>query len=230
MQALDSNKRPRSARSRNRGATGRACRHTAAQHRRNRCDSPAAGMEKFIRCARGNDATNEGNECNAGPAAPLLSLPPGRPCSRPPSRRRNNTATTPPRALLRPKRRRRQRQTPQVPEAVYLARCHHLQAVPAGTCWRKPPHRQPRPPRQPRSNPGTRCGPIAADGVVAKPNDNSANNPGKILGLKPIVAPALPISADQQAQLQALLEKYEAGTSRRWNTRPSAKKILNQPR
>jgi hypothetical protein len=30
------------------------------------------------------------------------------------------------------------------------------------------------------------------------------------LGLKPIVAPPLPITSAQQAELQALLEKYEA--------------------
>jgi hypothetical protein len=36
------------------------------------------------------------------------------------------------------------------------------------------------------------------------------NYPGKELGLKPIEAPAPPISADKQAQLQALLAKYMA--------------------
>lgn len=36
------------------------------------------------------------------------------------------------------------------------------------------------------------------------------NYPGKELGLKPIEAPALPISADKQARLQALLAKYKA--------------------
>jgi hypothetical protein len=33
---------------------------------------------------------------------------------------------------------------------------------------------------------------------------------GRDLGLQPIVAPPLPISPTQQAQLQALLEKYSA--------------------
>jgi hypothetical protein len=33
-----------------------------------------------------------------------------------------------------------------------------------------------------------------------------------MLGLQPITAPPLPISASQQAQLQALLEKYTAST------------------
>ncbi|HTQ49685.1 MAG TPA: hypothetical protein VMJ12_03165 [Candidatus Acidoferrales bacterium] len=60
-------------------------------------------------------------------------------------------------------------------------------------------------------------------------NDNSANNPGKILGLKPIVAPALPISIDQQGQLQALLQKYEAGTISPVEYQAERQKILNQP-
>jgi hypothetical protein len=37
-----------------------------------------------------------------------------------------------------------------------------------------------------------------------------ANYPGKDLGLKPIVAPPLPISADKQARLQALTAQYIA--------------------
>jgi hypothetical protein len=37
-----------------------------------------------------------------------------------------------------------------------------------------------------------------------------ANFPGRELGLQPIAAPPLPISLMQQAQLQALLEKYNA--------------------
>ncbi len=42
------------------------------------------------------------------------------------------------------------------------------------------------------------------------PRSANANNPGGELGLKPIQAPPLPISSEQQAQLQALLEKYDA--------------------
>jgi hypothetical protein len=41
-------------------------------------------------------------------------------------------------------------------------------------------------------------------------NPASVNYPGKTLGLKPIAAPPLPISADKQAQLQALDAKYMA--------------------
>jgi hypothetical protein len=46
--------------------------------------------------------------------------------------------------------------------------------------------------------------------VVATPPPASANYPGKELGLKPIEAPPLPISAAKDAQLQALLAKYLA--------------------
>jgi hypothetical protein len=42
------------------------------------------------------------------------------------------------------------------------------------------------------------------------PPQASANYPGKDLGLNPIEAPAPPISADKQAQLQTLLAKYMA--------------------
>jgi len=46
--------------------------------------------------------------------------------------------------------------------------------------------------------------------VMSPPNQIDANYPGKELGLKPIVAPPLPISAAKEAQLQALLERYKA--------------------
>jgi hypothetical protein len=39
---------------------------------------------------------------------------------------------------------------------------------------------------------------------------NAGNYVGKDLGLKPIAAPALPISSDKQFQLDALLQKYKA--------------------
>jgi hypothetical protein len=41
-------------------------------------------------------------------------------------------------------------------------------------------------------------------------NQINATFPGKELGLKPIEAPLLPVTATQQAQLQALLAKYKA--------------------
>jgi hypothetical protein len=63
---------------------------------------------------------------------------------------------------------------------------------------------------------------------VTQHND-TANNPGRILGLKPIVAPPLPISADKQAQLQALLQKYEAGSITPVEYQAERKKILNLP-
>jgi hypothetical protein len=44
-----------------------------------------------------------------------------------------------------------------------------------------------------------------------KPSQNAqAFYPGKELGLQPIAAPPLPISPAQQAQLQALFERYNA--------------------
>lgn len=48
--------------------------------------------------------------------------------------------------------------------------------------------------------------------VAEKPvNPPNVNYPGKDLGLKPIEAPVLPVSAQVQAQLQALDSKYLAG-------------------
>ena len=50
----------------------------------------------------------------------------------------------------------------------------------------------------------------AAKPAAATPPPASANYPGKQLGLPPITAPPLPISAAKEAQLQALLAKYVA--------------------
>ena len=47
-------------------------------------------------------------------------------------------------------------------------------------------------------------------GVMSATNQINAIYTGKELGLKPIESPLLPISAAQQAQLQALLAKYKA--------------------
>jgi hypothetical protein len=49
-----------------------------------------------------------------------------------------------------------------------------------------------------------------ADAEKAAQSAASANNIGKELGLKPIGAPALPISAAKEEQLQALLAQYRA--------------------
>jgi len=53
---------------------------------------------------------------------------------------------------------------------------------------------------------------VQAPAAAPTPTPSAAdvNYPGKELGLKPIEAPAPPISADKQAQLQALLAKYMA--------------------
>jgi hypothetical protein len=42
------------------------------------------------------------------------------------------------------------------------------------------------------------------------PKPTAANYPGKELGFQPIPAPPLPLSAAKQAQLDALLVKYQA--------------------
>jgi hypothetical protein len=44
--------------------------------------------------------------------------------------------------------------------------------------------------------------------ALAPPPTN--NYPGKSLGFQPIIAPPLPISARQQAELQQLLQRYQA--------------------
>ena len=63
----------------------------------------------------------------------------------------------------------------------------------------------------------------------APANNNTANTSGNALGLKPIVAPPLPISADQQTQLRALLARYEAGAISPVEYQAERKKILNPP-
>ena len=52
--------------------------------------------------------------------------------------------------------------------------------------------------------------PKVKPGMTSTPTQNNAIFPGKELGLKPIETPLLPISAAQEAQLQALLAKYKA--------------------
>ena len=75
-------------------------------------------------------------------------------------------------------------------------------------------------------------GPAAMQSLPLEPSEknNSAVTAGADLGLKPIVAPPLPISAEQQAQLQALLEKYDAGEITPAQYQTERAKILNQPR
>ena len=67
------------------------------------------------------------------------------------------------------------------------------------------------PPTRPAAVRPVKAAPPAVKPVVmSPPSQINANYPGKELGLKPIVAPPLPISAAKQAQLQALLERYQA--------------------
>jgi len=65
--------------------------------------------------------------------------------------------------------------------------------------------------------------------VMTPANQINANYPGKELGLKPIVAPPLPISPAKEAQLQGLLEKYKADqiTPEQYHTERA--KILAEP-
>jgi hypothetical protein len=66
-------------------------------------------------------------------------------------------------------------------------------------------------PRQPTHAP-TITSPPAAHAVTVQQPKKPANisYPGRELGLKPIEAPPLPISAAKKAQLQALLARYKA--------------------
>lgn len=52
--------------------------------------------------------------------------------------------------------------------------------------------------------------PVVQPAPVPQPVVENSYYPGKELGLKPISAPALPISASKAERLQALLEKYKA--------------------
>jgi hypothetical protein len=73
--------------------------------------------------------------------------------------------------------------------------------------------------------------PAPVQSVPMKSSQNDqAFYPGKELGLQPIAAPPLPISADQQAQLRALLEKYDAGTITPVQYQTEREKILAKPR
>ena len=60
-------------------------------------------------------------------------------------------------------------------------------------------------------------------------NQINANFPGKELGLKPIVAPPLPISPAKEAQLQGLLEKYKADQITPEQYHAERAKILAEP-
>lgn len=59
-------------------------------------------------------------------------------------------------------------------------------------------------------------------------NNNSTTASARALGLQPIMAPPLPISAGQQAQLRALLEKYDAGAITPVQYQTARAQILSQ--
>ncbi|HEX3889644.1 MAG TPA: hypothetical protein VHX90_02235 [Verrucomicrobiae bacterium] len=65
--------------------------------------------------------------------------------------------------------------------------------------------------------------------VVAMPPPSDVNYPGKSLGFKPIEAPELPISADKEAQLQALLIVYKADRITPAEYQVQRAKILSEP-
>jgi hypothetical protein len=72
--------------------------------------------------------------------------------------------------------------------------------------------------------------PAAVPSIPREPSQNvNTNFPGKELGLKPIVAPPLPISPMQQAQFQALLEKYDANVITPEQYQIERAKILAEP-
>jgi len=66
-------------------------------------------------------------------------------------------------------------------------------------------------------------------GVKSATNQISAIYTGKELGLKPIESPLLPVSAAQQAQLQALLAKYKADQITPEEYHKQRAEILAQP-
>jgi hypothetical protein len=74
--------------------------------------------------------------------------------------------------------------------------------------------------------------PAVIQSVPTEPsqNNNSAAIPASQLGLQPMVAPPLPISTMQQAQLQALLEKYENNAVSAEDYQNERAKILAEPR
>jgi hypothetical protein len=65
--------------------------------------------------------------------------------------------------------------------------------------------------------------------VKSPSNQINAVFPGKELGLKPIEAPLLPISAAKEAQLQALLVKYRADQITPEEYQKQRAEILAQP-
>jgi hypothetical protein len=85
-------------------------------------------------------------------------------------------------------------------------------------------------PNQPANAPAITSPPVTNAVVVQQPSKPAnISYPGKELGLKPIKAPPLPISAVKEAQLQTLLERYKANqiTPEQYHTERA--KILAEP-
>jgi len=70
---------------------------------------------------------------------------------------------------------------------------------------------------------------VAKPSVAAPPPSASANYPGKELGLPPITAPPLPITAQQETELQGLLMRYEANQISPEEYQKERAKILAKP-
>src|SRR5208282_1151027 len=99
--------------------------------------------------------------------------------------------------------------------------------------WATPavaPTAPPTPQTQPVAISPVKPAPPAVKPEVMPPaNQINANYPGKELGLKPIQAPLLPISAAKEAQLQALLERYKADQITPGQYHTERAKILAEP-
>ena len=100
--------------------------------------------------------------------------------------------------------------------------------------WAAPavtPTAAPAPQTQPvtATNPAKPVPPAVRPEVMSPPSQINADYPGKGLGLKPILAPPLPISAAKEAQLLGLLERYKADeiTPEQYHTERA--KILAEP-
>jgi hypothetical protein len=78
-------------------------------------------------------------------------------------------------------------------------------------------------------SPATPATPEVKPGTTSPSNQTNAIIPGKELGLKPIEAPALPVSAAKEAQLKALLGKYKADQITPVEYQKQRAEILAQP-
>ena len=99
--------------------------------------------------------------------------------------------------------------------------------------WATPavaPATSPVPPTQPVAiSPVKPAPPAVNPEAMSPPNQVNANFPGKKLGLQPIQAPPLPISAAKEAQLQGLLERYKVDQITPEQYHAERAKILAEP-